>query len=299
MLHRVDSIDKNRLFSNENMKVSPDYLEQFILDSKESGFEFISLDRLYEILINDEKITNQIALTLDDGYLDNYTNAYKIFTKHNTPFAIYVTTSFPKYEAILWWYALEDLILKNDEILLFDGSRFKCKTKEQKEKAFLDIRSIILRLSKDNLVVQLDKLFINYQVDWFSRNKELCLSWQNIIDLSKDSLCTIAGHTKSHLALNQLSRNEVLEETVQANYELEEKIGKKIEHFAYPFGTRNEIGEREFEIIKNLNFKTVTTTRLGTIYPEHKNHLEGLPRVMLTEGFKMENALKLKLIVSL
>lgn len=54
MLHRVDTIDSNRLFPNENMKVSPEFLDSFIVELKSKGYEFISLDRLYEILQNKE-----------------------------------------------------------------------------------------------------------------------------------------------------------------------------------------------------------------------------------------------------
>lgn len=288
MLHRVHPFELNKLSSNENMKVSPEFLDKFIVELKSKGYEFISLDRVYKILQSGEKVKKQIVFTLDDGYLDNYTVAYQIFKKHNVPFAIYITTSFPQNQAILWWYVLEDLILANDLLELSDGKMYECKSKGQKEVVFLEIREIILGFKKENFLDSLKELFCNYEIDWFGKNKELCISWEEIIELSKDELCTIAGHTKNHYALNQLSIEEVKSEIIEANKLIEEKTGKKIEHFAYPFGSKVEIGRREFDIVKSLEFKTTTTTRRGTIHKEHKNHLECLPRVMLTEDFDLK-----------
>jgi len=294
MLHRVHPFESNKLSPNENMKVSPEFLDSFIVELKSRGYEFVSLDGLHEVLQNGEKVKKQIVFTLDDGYRDNYEMAYPIFKKHNVPFAIYITTSFPQNAAVLWWYVLEDIIVSNDEVVLSDGWRFGCKTESEKIDTFMKIREIILGFEKENFLNSLNELFCKYKIDWSSKNKELCMSWEQIVELSKDELCTIAGHTKNHYALNQLSTAEAVSEIIEADKLIEEKIGKKIEHFAYPFGSRNEIGQREFDIVKGLWFKTTTTTRVGTIYEEHKNYLECLPRIMLTEGFEISDIGKIR-----
>lgn len=293
MLHRVSKIDKNKLLPNENMKVSPEFLESFILELKRKGYEFISLDRLYEMLINNEKVKKQIVFTFDDGYKDNYEIAYPIFKKYNVPFTIYITTAFPENNVILWWYILEDLLISNNEIII-ENEKIICKTKEKKEKAFLILREKILNLNQNNLLTELKKLFNKYEIDFFDKNKELCLNWQQIIELSKEPLCSIGGHTKNHLVFKQLPEEEIINEIVEANNLIESKTGKKVEHFAYPFGSRNEITKREIDIVKKLGFKTVVTTRVGNIYSEHKDYLECLPRIMLTENFNIESIGKVR-----
>ncbi len=289
MLHRVYPFEANKLHPNENMKVSPEFLDKFIVELQSKGYEFISLDRVYQILKNGEKVKKQIVFTLDDGYLDNYTIAYPIFKKHNVPFAIYVTTSFPQNEAILWWYALEDLIINRDKIVLSNGLEFNCKKYEDKNRVFLEIRKIILQLEQKDLLQKLNGLFNTYNIDWYKFNSQLCLSWDEIVEISKDDLCTIAGHTKNHFAFNKLTKEEIKEEVMQGNAIIESKIDKKIEHFAYPYGSINEVGKRECMIVKQLHFKTVTTTRRGNIFYNHRNNLESLPRIMLTEDFVIKD----------
>ncbi len=289
MLHRVHPFEDNKLLPNENMKVSPEFLEKFIVELKSKGYEFISLDRLYEILKNGEKVEKQIIFTLDDGYKDNYEIAYPIFKKYNIPFTVYITTSFPEKTAILWWHGLEDIIIENSEIILFDDSKYICKTEEEKIDTFLKIREIIISFKQEDFLEKLNELFVSYKIDWFLKYDELAMSWNEIKKLSEDEIVTIAGHTKNHYALNKLIKEDIIKEIVEANELIESKINKKIEHFAYPFGSSNEIEQREFDIVKSLGFKTVTTTRNGNIYPEHINYLECLPRFMLTEDYKIDN----------
>ena len=288
MLHRVNELEKNKLSLNENLKISPHFLDSFIINLKNKGFNFISLDELFSILKSGKSARKKVVFTLDDGYKDNYISAYPIFKKHNVPFTIYVSTSFPDQKAILWWYILEDLIIKENSISLMNAQKFECITKSQKEMTFLKIRDIILKLGKENFIDNLSQLFNNYCIDWYSKSKEMAMSWDEVIELSNYELCTIASHTDNHLSLNKLSTSEELNEIVTANKKLELKTGKKIEHFAYPFGSQNEASNREYEIVKTLGFKTATTTIRGNIFKYHKNQMESLPRIMLTENFSLK-----------
>ncbi len=289
MLHRVHDFEKDKLPANENMKITPKFLENFILKLKSEGYSFISLDRLHEILQNNETVEKHAVFTLDDGYKDNYDYAYPIFKKYKIPFTIYITTSFPEKNAILWWYEIEDLIMKHDEIILSNNAKYTCKTIEQKTKAFLEIRALIISLQQKNLLSQLNNLFDNYDVDWAGKCYELTMNWTQIKELSKDEMVTIASHTTHHYALRQLDDDECKSEIKEANKLIELRIGGKVEHFAYPFGGVNEVGTREFNLIKSLGLKTAVTTRVGGIYPEHKDFPELLPRIMLTEDFKVRD----------
>ena len=114
MLHRVAEYNKSRLVPNEDLKVSPAFLQKTIDKYKKAGFTFLSLDEVYDVIKEKNKIEKPfVAFTLDDGYLDNYTTAYPIFKRNNVPFCIFVATDFPDKRAILWWISIENLILSN------------------------------------------------------------------------------------------------------------------------------------------------------------------------------------------
>jgi len=293
MLHRVSSFEKGKLGPNENMKVSPEFLERFIKQSIKKGYTFISLDELYEILTKKKKASKLLIITFDDGYKDNYEIAYPLLKNSNVPFTIYITTSFLNKSGILWWYILEDLILENDYIELYDEEKFSCKNLQEKEITFLKIREKIIRYGSNNIIDTLKLLFKKYNIDWINISRmiceKLCLSAEDVKKLSQDYLVTIGSHTNNHYPLSRLTKDEIYEEIITSKNKLENIINKRIEHFAYPFGSPIEVGEREFYIVKDLGFKTATTIRRGTIYYEHANYLYCLPRIMLVENFKIED----------
>lgn len=114
-LHRIAPFE-NKIYANENMKVTPEFLESFIINCKNDigGYKFISLDELYDGLINNNLTSNFICITIDDGYIDNLEYAYPIFIKHNIPFCIYLCTSFPESTHNMWWFGLEDYLLQKN-----------------------------------------------------------------------------------------------------------------------------------------------------------------------------------------
>lgn len=280
MLHRVEETNDSNFRYNENMKVSPLYLEQIILDYKKKGFDFYSLDDIYDLYINGKKITRPfVCFTLDDGYLDNYLKAYPIFKKYNVPFAIYISTDFPNEKAFLWWYALEDLLQTKSSLVLSTGEVYDLSTKNNKEEAFISIREKILCLPKENFLDAFKRLLVWEDLDYLKYVKGLSMNWKQIIELSKEPLCTIGGHTITHPSFKALSDNQIVTEVNNGCCELESYIGKPVLHFAYPFGSIMEVGEREMLITERIPFRTIASTRQHLMYSS-TNRLR-IPRIML------------------
>jgi len=280
MLHRCSPIDKNNLHWNEHMKVSPEYLKNFLNEHKKTH-SFISLDDLYELAMSKATVKSKkkfIIMTFDDGYRDNYEYALQIFDEMSIPFTVYVTNSFPDKTAFLWWYVLEDILQKNSNIILSNSEKFDCKTKEEKEKLFLHLRQLVLCLNQENIINEFINLFSNYEISYLQYNNTLCLSWDMIKEMSNSRYCTIAAHTMNHKTLNILPFEQLDKEIVQSKKELEEHIGKKVRHFAYPFGTFSEVGNREVDFIKKCEFYTACYSFGGGITRTNKKKLLELPR---------------------
>ena len=282
MLHRVAEYDKSRLVPNEDLKVSPAFLQKTINKYRKAGFVFLSLDEVYYVITEKKTIKKPfVAFTLDDGYLDNYTTAYPIFKKYNVPFCIFVATDFPDKRAILWWISIEDLILSNNKLLLSDGSSYICQTYQQKWDTFRLIREKILRLDQKYLLPSLQELFANYQIDWLEPIQKMSMTWDNIRELGKEPLCTIGGHTMSHPSFIPLTLDEIKHEIDGGINRLKSVIDYDINHFAYPYGSIKEDGEREYEFLKSFNFKTSFVSFGGLTTKDAINSLTHLPRFML------------------
>lgn len=284
MLHRVDVQNNNKLFSNENMKVSPEVLQKFINFLKSKNVDFIAFKDLPDYLAMSRK-KNFVVFTLDDGYKDNFTNAYPVFKKSNVPFTIFLASDFPDKKAILWWYVLEDLILTNESLTLSNGITYFCKNKEEKEKAFLDIRLEILALDQTNLEFELNKLFCNYSINWYDYSDSLTMDWSEIEKLNHDSIVTIGAHTQHHYNLKRLPDEKAVENEIYAGLKQMHEHGVETDVFAYPFGSPNECGEREFDILSKSEFKVSCCATGGACFNKDRKNLFSLPRLFLTEDY--------------
>ena len=295
MFHRVcPDRSKQRIRGNAGLEVTPEYLENTIEFLRQNNYEIVSLSQAAKILNEGYKEKKFAVFTFDDGYSDNFIHAYPILKKHRVPFTVYVTTNFPDGKAVLWWYLLEDLILKETIIeFQLNGLKYKflCVHLWQIEWAYQEIHRLILNSSSSNLNQRIRQVFENYEIDFHKKTSELALTWEQIREMSEDPLVEIGAHTISHPVLNKLTDSDVLQEIEGSRDKIESEINKKVEYFSYPFGTRNEIGRREFRIAKKCGFKTSTTTSIANIFEEHKDLLEQLPRIPINQKGTMDKSI--------
>lgn len=285
MLHHISEKDSSRIPTNEDLKVSPGFLEMMILKYQKRGFDFLSLDQLYAISLSGTKPNRPfVAFTIDDGYLDNYTEALPVFEKYEVPFAVFVATDFIEKRAILWWDCIEDLLLSHDKLVTNDGLCYPSSTYQERWDSFRFLRERILNLNQSRLVDELNILFSNYTIDWFEPIRRQGMSWEQVRVLARHPLCTIGGHTISHPSLKILSVEMVEREIKEGIEKLEKVTGKPVQYFAYPYGTYKEIGEREYQIVSELGIKLAFMAHQGCITIDNVTEMTHIPRVYFRES---------------
>lgn len=296
MLHRVADWEDDKIVWNENMKVSPAKLDQILTELKQK-YDVIRLEEVPKRLAGNIK-KKFVCFTMDDGYKDNYTNALPIFQKHNIPYTIFLATDFMDKKAILWWYEIEDLIQKNDTIVLSNGLSLNTKSKAEKADAFLKIREIILKQDQLHLYDSLNQLFNAYDIDWFAKSRELALSWDEVQKLKQEKLVTLGAHTKHHYNLKALPDvSDVIDEVEYGYKILENKADLHPVVFAYPFGSINEADKREFKALSSMSDKFELAVRAcGGPVTNLSTDYFALPRIMLTEDYTYLTLLRYKKI---
>lgn len=234
MLHRVAE-KRSRLEENRILEVTPDFLEQTILKYQSVGYRFVSLDEV-QCQVESRKRNRRkfVCFTLDDGYADNYEQAYPVFQKYHCPFAIYVTTDYPNQKAQFWWYQLEDVLLKNERLKI-SNVVYDCSDLEKKNRAFWEIREKIFSSNAEATLSALEQLFKENDCGV----KVYALSWEQIAELAADPLCTIAAHTVSHASLPVLSVEMIRTELSDGKKAIEDRIKIPVKHFSYPYGNHD------------------------------------------------------------
>ncbi len=294
-LHQINNDRVEDFSPNSILKITPEFLETTIQTVLAEGYEIISLDELYERQKNKNTSKKPYAVfTADDGYKDNRDIALPVLKKYNVPLAIYIVSDYSNHQGELWWFALEDIIKNSSSIQnpYNKGEVLETITTEQKYRAFDKIywpmrksnqheqRTIIRELAKAH----------DYDIDALS--KELVMTWEELRELNKEPLITLAAHTKSHFAIARLSEEEANEQ-IQTGMEIMEKeLGERATHFSFPYGSNCAANSRDFELVKQFNFKTAVTTRKAVLYEEHKDHMTALPRVSLNGEYQHQRYIK-------
>jgi peptidoglycan/xylan/chitin deacetylase (PgdA/CDA1 family) len=116
--------------------------------------------------------------------------------------------------------------------------------------------------------------------------EQLCMTWDELARLASDPLVTIGAHTVNHVMLKKVPEKSVRTEMEMSRSVIEASLGVRPQHFAYPVGDPTSAGPREFQIAKELGFKTAVTTRPGVLFPQHSNHLMALPRISVNGEFQ-------------
>ena len=114
---------------------------------------------------------------------------------------------------------------------------------------------------------------------WWYPNQQLGLSFDELIALDNEPLCTIGAHTISHHKLDSLTYNEQKKEIIGSKTIIEQWLGHPIQHFSYPHGTYNE---ETLQIVKEAGFKSCLRAWGGTIRQGCSSTLE-LRRIILKE----------------
>lgn len=99
----------------------------------------------------------------------------------------------------------------------------------------------------------------NYVGVFNEKQEFLCMDWGQIREIADHQLFTIGAHSLSHKKLDELSDEEAKKEIFESKKIIEEKIGRPIYSFAFPYG---RYANRLLKILQAAGFKyNFTTTR--------------------------------------
>lgn len=271
---------------NHQLAISTQFLDAALSHLRVRGYRFLSLDEAVQELRQGMENSAPFAVfTLDDGYRDNMIHAAPVFRKHNCPYMIFVTAGFADGTCEFWWKALEEIIARG-EAIEFGGRRFQTGTVAQKIHAWQKTVSHLKSLDEPQQRVWLRSYCRDHDYDLDKQCQTLAMSWGEIRQLSKDPLCSFGAHTLNHYAVARLAEDDARLQMGQSASRLASELNKPVTAFAYPYGDVTDAGSRDFQLAKECGFLASVTTRKGTVFTGHRNHLQALPRVMLSGRYQ-------------
>jgi peptidoglycan/xylan/chitin deacetylase (PgdA/CDA1 family) len=89
-------------FDPSGLTISPDTFERHCAFFKQH-FDVVPLRDLVDKLHEGVRLDHHLAITFDDGYLDNYENAAPVLEKLSLPATFFVVTQFMGSDGVPWW----------------------------------------------------------------------------------------------------------------------------------------------------------------------------------------------------
>ena len=255
-------------------------VETVVRRLRRRGYEAVSIDELHGLLLRRTRRTAKVVVfTFDDGYASVRHVAHPLLKALGVPYTLYLTTGFPDRTFVPWWYLLEDAIVERagGELRVTEAEPpLPLTTHDQREAAFTTVSARFASASPAECRSMADALFGPDRV--LAAFERLALSWDDVRYLAADPLTTIGAHTTTHPVLNALQADEALREMIDSRERIAERVGVRPAHFAYPYGSRLQVGEREYMLAEQAGFATAVTTRCANIFPGNSGHLRCLPR---------------------
>ena len=233
--HGIDAIGETRYNSRF---ISKTLFEAFIKYIT-THYNVISLDDFYAEKF--KKNTLNIALTFDDGYLNNYKYAVPILKKYNVPACFYVTTIHKK--ATYLWADYLDLVsfYTAKKSIIFNNNTYI----KNAENEFVFSNKSLKIVSKTLTYNQLEEIYKVFEDDWKHISQDKLedywklLSEAQIKEIANHPLFTIGAHGETHTSLTDIPFSQAKQDILTSKEELERICNKPIKEFAFPFGYYN------------------------------------------------------------
>src|SRR5688500_7382799 len=94
------------------LAVHPDHFHAQ-LEYLKKNFDVVPMSELADG-ISRRKMKRAVAITFDDGFKDNYTNAAPLLDWHEIPATFYVATTAMEDQRAYWWDSLQDVIFHSE-----------------------------------------------------------------------------------------------------------------------------------------------------------------------------------------
>jgi peptidoglycan/xylan/chitin deacetylase (PgdA/CDA1 family) len=228
-------------------------------------FHVMPLAEIVRRLASDEVLPpRSIAITFDDGYEDNYTDAYPILRELGLPATVFLTTGVIGTGGGLWFdrilHAFEHA--RRDRMTL-PGEKDATDLREPPARAAAAFRTLqaLMRLPDATRLTTVDRI-VNELDPARAGRLPAMLDWDQVRTMASGGL-SFGAHTVTHPILTRLPLEEAERELKASKQRIEQETGRPTVLMAYPVGRRPDYSPELTALAARLDFQAAFTTEPG------------------------------------
>ena len=221
---------------------------------------------------------NSVFITFDDGYENNFVEAFPILLRHGATAGFFLTTGligetnatlwFDKLDRIFSKHKLSSLISLFKEIGLPAGIQNQGVVREW-------IKGLTLR-ERDTVMEALLHRLGSDEHGVNEKEATGLMTWDHVREMANAGM-TVGSHTVSHQILASASPEQVEEELVSSRLKIEKEIGGRCWCFAYPNGESTDFRPSDKIALQSAGYTCAFTQIPGFITGKTDHY--ALPRI--------------------
>jgi peptidoglycan/xylan/chitin deacetylase (PgdA/CDA1 family) len=212
-----------------------------------------------------EPAESVVAITFDDGYEDNYRNAFPILRRYGLPATIFLTTGTIDSGEPLWFEELAEAVKTTaQEYIDVEADvprRFWLRSQVERIAASGQIFGVLRRLEDGARRERLAGILRELGFQRGARRSAM-LTWDQIREMQANGI-DFGGHTVTHPFLSKLTPAQASWEISECKRRIEEQIQQPADYFAYPNGREEDFTPENKELLRAAGYRGAMTTIWG------------------------------------
>ncbi|HUQ70068.1 MAG TPA: polysaccharide deacetylase family protein [Planctomycetaceae bacterium] len=220
-------------------------------------FDVIGLDDLEEVF--QRRKGRHVLITFDDGYLDNYTEAFPILKSHNAKATFFLTTGFLDVPRVPWWDEIAWMVHHSPRAALpanrWTGAPVALQ-EPHSDRAIVELLRTYKRLLGDQTEDYVEDLSRLLGTGRCPRQiaHELWMTWPMIREMRQAGM-DIGGHTVNHPILANLPPEQQDDEIRECRRRIVAELREPISAFSYPVGGKTSFDEHTRTALERHDFR--------------------------------------------
>ena len=247
----------------------PDSLRAALDYLRRKRYSILSLQELFNRLIEGHPVHRAVAFTMDDGYWDQGSVAADLFREYDCPVTTFVTSGFLDGDLWMWWDQIEhifDHTLRRELRLSFGGKEVSYTREEGDswQKAKEDLIARCKEVPDDQRIAGIASLSFDADVEVPAQPpaRYAPMSWDQARKCETRGM-TFGPHSVTHPIMSKTTDDQSAREIALSWNRLCSQVQRPVPIFCYPNGRFQDFGAREIAVLRRSGLMGAVTGVTG------------------------------------
>lgn len=286
--HRVtDPHDPSCDTFKPNISATPEMFDRQVAYMKHN-FDMVSASDITACVEGTGTLPSHAAIiTFDDGYADNYTNAYPVLKQHGVPALIFITTDFVGLSKPSFWDVAACAFTHTEMTSAILPLTGKQTWSNESEKYGVMMRWIetlktVPEEEKQNYAKQLPAILGVDSAE--QRCNNVFMTWDQVREMAANGI-EFGSHTLTHPIMTRIPEEQVTRELLESKRLIEHELGKPVVTFAYPNGGHEDFNPAIIAELRKAGYTMAFTLMPGyNRYPALRRDAYTIRRIFLSHS---------------